>query len=71
MSAVFIALVLAFGVITAVNIQKAYALKNLFNCISNASKGGKLTFDDYVKCFDQQFHGQLNGPAHSGDSVKP
>jgi hypothetical protein len=37
----------------------AFALKNLFRCITDASSGGKLSFQDYVNCYNQQFHGQL------------
>lgn len=66
------ALALTFVVSLAlIQTHQAFALKNLFNCITKASDGGKLSFRDYVNCFNEQFHGQLNGPAQLGDSVKP
>lgn len=62
---------IAVGIVSVTMMaQQAFALKNLFACITSATHNGKLTFDDYVKCFDSEFHGQLNGPAKSGDSVK-
>lgn len=58
--------------VSVVYAHQAFALKNLFNCITKASSGGSLSFKDYVNCFNQQFHGQLGDHgATFSDSVKP
>lgn len=58
--AIGIAGLLVSSTIMISSAHSAFALKKLFACITDASSGGELTFKDYVDCFSQQFHGQLN-----------
>ena len=61
-SAMAITLLLVTSVLATAH--PAFALKKLFACITDASSGGKLSFQDYVDCFNTQFHKQLgNHPA--------
>lgn len=58
--------------LSVIQVHPAFALKNLFKCITDASAGGTLSFKDYVNCYNVEFHGQLNNqPATMSDSVTP